>query len=92
MRPTPRLPLRPHHDAADRPRLPLVPPKPGIGAVYRFQWQIELLFRELKGRYRLDQLPTSVLFSRLPHASTLADYEHLLPFAVNKQFLDTVIV
>ena len=34
----------------------------------------------------------NVLFSRLPYASTLEDYEQLLPFAVNKPFLDTVVV
>ena len=34
----------------------------------------------------------NVLFSRLPSASTLEDYEQLLPFAVNKPFLDTVVV
>ena len=30
-----------------------------VSALYRFRWEIELLFRELKSSYRLDELPSS---------------------------------
>ena len=30
-----------------------------VSALYRCRWEIELLFRELKSRYRLDELPSS---------------------------------
>ena len=30
-----------------------------VTALYRFRWEIELLFRELKSSYRLDDLPSS---------------------------------
>lgn len=30
-----------------------------VSALYRFRWEIELLFRELKSQYRLDELPSS---------------------------------
>ena len=29
-----------------------------VSALYRCRWEVELLFRELKGRYRLDELPS----------------------------------
>jgi len=53
-----------------------------IGAVYRFRWQIELLFRELKGRYRLDQLPTSK-----DHIVKALFYASILTLIVSRRLL-----
>ena len=32
---------------------------PQVSALYRCRWEVELLFRELKARYRLEELPSS---------------------------------
>jgi len=56
-----------------------------IGAVYRFRWQIELLFRELKGRYRLDQLPTSK-----DHIVKALFYASILTLIVSRRLLALV--
>jgi putative transposase len=57
-----------------------------VAAIYALRWEIELLFRELKGAYRLDEIPTA---SKAVTECLL--YAALLTLAVSRRLRDAVV-
>jgi len=53
-----------------------------IARTYKVRWEVELLFKELKSYYRLDQLPSSK-----PHVVEALIYVSILTMIVSRSFL-----
>jgi putative transposase len=56
-----------------------------VGSVYAARWQVELLFRELKSTYRIDEFPSA----RRPVVEALV-YAALLTFTVSRRLREAV--
>ena len=56
-----------------------------IATIYRCRWEIELLFRELKSRYELDEFDTTK-----KHVVEILVYAALLTLLVSRELLDLV--
>lgn len=56
-----------------------------IGAVYAARWEVELLFRELKGQYRIEDIPSR----KRPIVEALI-YAAILTLIVSRRLLDLV--
>jgi len=57
-----------------------------IGQIYRARWMVELLFRELKSRYRMEDLP-----SGNKHVVLTLLYAAVLTLVVSRQLLEVVL-
>lgn len=60
-------------------------PAEDVRATYALRWQVELLFKELKQSYRLDQMP-----SRKRHIVEALLYSAILTLVVSRRLLDLV--
>jgi len=56
-----------------------------IATIYRCRWEVELLFRELKSRYELDEFDTTK-----KHVVEILVYAALLTLLVSRELLDLV--
>jgi len=57
-----------------------------IATIYRCRWQVEILFRELKTQYRLDEFDTEK-----PHIVEILLYAALLSLVVSRELLSLVV-
>jgi putative transposase len=57
-----------------------------IATIYQSRWAVELLFRELKTQYRLDEFDT-----KKPHIVEILIYAALLSLVVSRELLSLVI-
>lgn len=56
-----------------------------VARIYRTRWEIELIFKELKSNYQLDELPSSK-----PHVIEALIYAALLTLVVSRKLLEFV--